>query len=281
MSTLTFDDTHNMVAFLEQPVESDGFHEIINFLSAKQIYYALIVNPIIRTSCIEQFLAKAKANTVNGERQLQAIVDKKRVIIKESSIRSDLQLADAGGIDCLPTATIFEEQARMGAKSTAHNEFSSTMASAIICLATNQKFNFSKYIFDAMISEEAVLGGNRGRNLVFLKDEKSMTVFRYLPLIQLLSGKGCSSKGDCWFKEEGPEVGKEKEIKNYRVIKIKEREDAEMFDIDYLHDDEVIVDMAVGEKQEKSVKINEREVSTSVEDSTALTILVTTADERS
>ncbi|GKD89146.1 hypothetical protein Tco_1364653 [Tanacetum coccineum] len=29
--------------------------------------------------------------------------------------------------------------------------FSSTMASAIICLATNQKFNFSKYIFDNMV----------------------------------------------------------------------------------------------------------------------------------
>ncbi|GJZ17168.1 hypothetical protein Tco_0553291 [Tanacetum coccineum] len=37
------------------------------------------------------------------------------------------------------------------AKTTAWNEFSSTMASAIICLATNQKFNFSKYIFDHMM----------------------------------------------------------------------------------------------------------------------------------
>ncbi|GJR10387.1 putative ribonuclease H-like domain-containing protein [Tanacetum coccineum] len=37
------------------------------------------------------------------------------------------------------------------AKTTAWNEFSSTMASAVICLATNQKFNFSKYIFDNMV----------------------------------------------------------------------------------------------------------------------------------
>ncbi|GJS66653.1 putative ribonuclease H-like domain-containing protein [Tanacetum coccineum] len=56
----------------------------------------------------------AKAKTVNGERQLQALVDKKKVIITETSIRSDLHLEDAGGIDCLPTATIFEELARMG-----------------------------------------------------------------------------------------------------------------------------------------------------------------------
>ncbi|GJR32849.1 hypothetical protein Tco_1109081 [Tanacetum coccineum] len=36
----------------------------------------------------------------------------------------------------------------LSAKSTAWNEFSSSMASLIICLATNQKFNLSKYIFD-------------------------------------------------------------------------------------------------------------------------------------
>ncbi|GKD83018.1 hypothetical protein Tco_1349857 [Tanacetum coccineum] len=55
-----------------------------------------------------------KAKTVNGERQLQALVDKKKVIITETSIRSDLHLEDAGGTDCLPTATTFEELTRMG-----------------------------------------------------------------------------------------------------------------------------------------------------------------------
>ncbi|GJS37633.1 ribonuclease H-like domain-containing protein [Tanacetum coccineum] len=62
-----------------------------------------------------------------------------------------------GSTDCLPNATIYEELTRMGilqslsAKTTAWNEFSSTMASAIIGLATNQKFNFSKYIFESMV----------------------------------------------------------------------------------------------------------------------------------
>ncbi|GJT56787.1 hypothetical protein Tco_0991841 [Tanacetum coccineum] len=183
MSTFTFSDTHNMVAFLEKPAKSDGFHEIIDFLNANQIHYALTVNPTIYTPCIEQFWATAKIKMVNGERQLQALVDKKKVIITETSIRSDLHLEDADGIDCLPTATIFEELTKMGyekpsqkltffkaffspqwkfltyttllrchyAKTTAWNEFSSTMASTIICLATNQKFNLSKYIFDAMV----------------------------------------------------------------------------------------------------------------------------------
>ncbi|GJZ37111.1 copia protein, partial [Tanacetum coccineum] len=82
---------------------------------------------------------------------VEALIDKKKVIITETSIRSDLKLDDAEGTDCLPTATIFVELEIMGAKTISWNEFSSTMASAIICLATNQKFNFSKYIFDNMV----------------------------------------------------------------------------------------------------------------------------------
>ncbi|GKC80030.1 hypothetical protein Tco_1130804 [Tanacetum coccineum] len=62
---------------------------------------------------LELILATAKVKTVNGERQLQALFDKKKVILTETIIRSDLNLEDAGGIDCLPTATIFEELARI------------------------------------------------------------------------------------------------------------------------------------------------------------------------
>ncbi|GJX61437.1 hypothetical protein Tco_0294337 [Tanacetum coccineum] len=95
--------------------------------------------------------ATEKVKTVNGEVQIQALMDKKKVIITETSVRSDLQFKDAKGTECLPNAIIFEQLTLMGAKTTAWNEFSSTMASAVICLATNQKFNFSKYIFDNMV----------------------------------------------------------------------------------------------------------------------------------
>ncbi|GKA84444.1 putative ribonuclease H-like domain-containing protein [Tanacetum coccineum] len=67
---------------------------------------------VTTASCCGQ--ATTKVHTVNGVRQLQALIDKKKVIITESSIRSDLHLDDAEGTDCLPTATIFEELARMG-----------------------------------------------------------------------------------------------------------------------------------------------------------------------
>nr|GEZ58351.1 hypothetical protein [Tanacetum cinerariifolium] len=52
--------------------------------------------------------------TVNGEVQLQALVDGKKVIIIEYTIRRDLQLEDAEGVDCLPNAAIFEQLTLMG-----------------------------------------------------------------------------------------------------------------------------------------------------------------------
>ncbi|GJW01970.1 hypothetical protein Tco_1560826 [Tanacetum coccineum] len=69
MSTLKFAKTQNLVAFLSKPEESDGFKEI--------------------------FWATTKAKTINRECQIQALIDKKKVIITETSIRSDLKLEDA------------------------------------------------------------------------------------------------------------------------------------------------------------------------------------------
>ncbi|GJW64933.1 hypothetical protein Tco_0116817 [Tanacetum coccineum] len=139
MTTLKFADTHNLVAFLAKPTESEGFEQIVDFLNANPIRYALTINPTIYTSCIEQFWATVKGETINGEVQLLALVDGKKIIITESIVRRYLQLEDAEGVDCLPNTT-------------AWNEFSSSMASAIICLATNQKFNFSKYKFENMVN---------------------------------------------------------------------------------------------------------------------------------
>ncbi|GJR63797.1 hypothetical protein Tco_1505959 [Tanacetum coccineum] len=90
MTTLQFAFTHNLVAFLAKPTESEGFEQIVDFLNARTIKYALTVNPTIYTSCIEQFWATVKVKTVNGEQQLQALVDGKKIIITEATVRRDL-----------------------------------------------------------------------------------------------------------------------------------------------------------------------------------------------
>nr|GEU59724.1 hypothetical protein [Tanacetum cinerariifolium] len=144
MSTPTFADTHNIIAFLEKPAESAEFEQIIDFLKSKPIHYVLTVNPTIYVSCVKQFWATAKVKGVNDQEHIQALVDKKKVIITEDNIMSDLCFDDAEGTACLINEAIFDGLTHMGAKTTAWNKFGSTMASTIICLADNQKFNFSK-----------------------------------------------------------------------------------------------------------------------------------------
>ncbi|GJS90088.1 retrovirus-related pol polyprotein from transposon TNT 1-94 [Tanacetum coccineum] len=95
--------------------------------------------------------ASLDRKSTTGEVQLQALVDRQKIIITESTVRRDLQLEYSEGGDCLPNATIFEQLTLMGSKTTVWNKFSSTMTSAIICLATNQKFNFLNYIFESML----------------------------------------------------------------------------------------------------------------------------------
>ncbi|GJR72898.1 hypothetical protein Tco_0085263 [Tanacetum coccineum] len=114
MSDLKFIDTHNLAVFLEKPIESEGVEEIVDFLNANPIKSALNVNPTIYYSCVKQFWDTIKAKMVNREVQLHALVDKKKVIITESTIRRDLQLEVANGVDFLPNAAIFEQLTLMG-----------------------------------------------------------------------------------------------------------------------------------------------------------------------
>ncbi|GJV22051.1 hypothetical protein Tco_1371071 [Tanacetum coccineum] len=121
MADIKFVDTHNLAAFLSKPTKSEGFEQIVDFLNANPIRYVLTINPTIYISCIEQFWSTVKVKTINGEVQLQALMDGKKIIIIESIVRRYLQLEDAEGVDCLPNATIFEQLALMGSKTTAWN----------------------------------------------------------------------------------------------------------------------------------------------------------------
>nr|GEU35105.1 hypothetical protein [Tanacetum cinerariifolium] len=171
-----------MIAYLTKSDASEGFEQIPDFLNASVIQYALTVNPIIYVSCIKQFWSSVSIKKTNDVVRLQALIDRRKVIITEGTVRKALQLDDAESIDCLTNKEIFAELARMGyekpstkltfykaffsaqwkflihiilqcmsAKRIAWNEFSSSMSSAVICLAIGRKFNFSKYIFDSLV----------------------------------------------------------------------------------------------------------------------------------
>nr|GFA56303.1 hypothetical protein [Tanacetum cinerariifolium] len=98
--TLTFDETHNMVAYLIKSDASEGFNQILDFLNGSSIKYALTVNPNIYVSCIKQFWTTVAVKMVNDVIRLQALVDKKKVVVTEATIREALCLDDAEGVEC-------------------------------------------------------------------------------------------------------------------------------------------------------------------------------------
>nr|GEX41475.1 hypothetical protein [Tanacetum cinerariifolium] len=134
LARLQLCDYHNMVAILEKSEHNVDFHPMVDF-------------------------------------------------VKASPLRRNLKLQDEEGISSLPDTELFENLTLMGynislnqmftfqkgqfshqwkylihtimqclsPKSTGFNEFSSNIATAIICLATNRNYNFSKMIFDGLV----------------------------------------------------------------------------------------------------------------------------------
>nr|GEW88045.1 hypothetical protein [Tanacetum cinerariifolium] len=111
-----------MVAYLSKSDASEGFNQILDFLNGSSI-------------------------------KLQALVDKKKVVVTKATIREALRLDDEEGVDCLPNEEIFAELARTGYEKPS-TKLTSSMVSAVICLSLGRKFNFSKYIFDSLVDEE-------------------------------------------------------------------------------------------------------------------------------
>ncbi|GJR48602.1 hypothetical protein Tco_1316705 [Tanacetum coccineum] len=182
MAVLESCPKHNMVAYLEKTDGNAEFHEIIDFLARSSIHNALTVSPVVSTTFVEQFWMSAKSKIINNVRYITAKVAGKPVSISEASIRSDLLFDDANGIDSLPNQAIFDAIQLMGyegdltvltfnkalfspqwrflfhtmnhcisSKSTSWDQIPTNIATAVICLTSNQKYNFSKLIFDGML----------------------------------------------------------------------------------------------------------------------------------
>nr|GFB54442.1 hypothetical protein [Tanacetum cinerariifolium] len=199
-----------MVAILTKSEASEGFDQIIDFQNGSYIKYALTVNPHIYVSCIKQFWNTVTVKQSNDATRLQALVDRKKVVISEAVIKDALCLADAEGVDCLPNEEIFTRLARMG----------SAMASAVIWLSTGRKFNFSKYIFDSLV-----------RNV-----DSSSNFYMYLRFIQLIIqnqlGKGFSGVETPLF--EGMLVAGENVEKDITEERVQDNDDKVAQDLEII-----------------------------------------------
>ncbi|GJY37573.1 hypothetical protein Tco_0423937 [Tanacetum coccineum] len=114
MAKLAFCDYHNMVAILEKTEHNVDFHQIVDFLEASHVRYALMVSPIVYVSHIRQFWSTARVETVNGETNIIAKVNGKQRTVSESSIRRHLKLNDEECISSLPDNELFENLSLMG-----------------------------------------------------------------------------------------------------------------------------------------------------------------------
>nr|GEX07370.1 hypothetical protein [Tanacetum cinerariifolium] len=255
MSSPKFVETHNLVALLKKPIKSEVFKQIIDFLNDNPIKYALTVNHIVYTSCIEQFWATAKKKNVNREAQIQALVDKKKVIIIEASIRRDLRFKDEEGVDCLSNEVIVEQLTLIG-----HNVI------FVICSHTKKVF-------------------------ANMKKEGNDFFGKVTPLFATMMVQAPEDMGE---EEEIKVPSSSSEIPNEEGVPTTSNDplpseitlvddthgrmnEEDMFGVNDLDGDEVVVDVSASKNVEQSVKVVEKEVS-NVDPVTTAGEVVTTAD---
>ncbi|GKA55916.1 putative ribonuclease H-like domain-containing protein [Tanacetum coccineum] len=192
MAALRYRDEHNKVGYLQKPTGSDDYHQILNFLRASHIRSPELGPPAIL-----------------------ATIDETPYTITEDSVRSQLQLADDGGIDDLPIAKIYSGMDNLGyvtegkltfyknkfspqwrflvhtilhclsTKSGSWDQFGSSLAVALICLSDGRKFNWSSYIFKGMVSNI----GNAKKFLMYPRFLQTILGATYATLVAMLSPK--------------------------------------------------------------------------------------------
>nr|GEY30659.1 synaptobrevin, longin-like domain protein [Tanacetum cinerariifolium] len=156
---------------------------MVDFIEASPLRYALTFKPTIYVSHIRQFWSTTRIETTEEGTQILATVDGVLRNVTESSLRRNLKFQDEEGINSFPNTELFENLTLMGynispnqkftfqkgqfshqwkflihtimqclsPKSTGFNEFSSNIATALVCLATNRTYNFLKMIFDGLV----------------------------------------------------------------------------------------------------------------------------------
>nr|GEV75916.1 ribonuclease H-like domain-containing protein [Tanacetum cinerariifolium] len=147
-----------------------------------------------------EFWTTVAVKKVNDITRLQALVDKKKVVVTKATLRDALRLDDVEGVECFPNEEIFEELAIidyekpstkltfykaffssqwkflihtilqcMSAKRTLWSEFSSSMASAVICLSSAQEVG--EGVTDKVLDEGVPAAGVATEGVVSAADD--------------------------------------------------------------------------------------------------------------
>ncbi|GJT53168.1 hypothetical protein Tco_0988222 [Tanacetum coccineum] len=171
-----------MIACVEKTAQNADFYQIIDYLTGCSINYSLLVDPDLIGPWLQQFWTTASLRVINDVPHIRAMVAGKKILISEETIRADLLFDDANGVDCFPKQVIWDTLRDIGyegnlaqltfskplfspqwkylvhvllhclsPKSTSWEQFGTNIASALVGLATNQRFNFSLMILNGML----------------------------------------------------------------------------------------------------------------------------------
>nr|GEW21510.1 uncharacterized mitochondrial protein AtMg00810-like [Tanacetum cinerariifolium] len=115
------DSPFDLVAYLDSDyagasLDRKSTTEECQFLGCRLISWQCKKQTVVATSSTEAeyFWTTAAVKKVNVVIRLQDLVNKKKVVVMEATIRESFHLDDAEGVECLPNEEIFAALARMG-----------------------------------------------------------------------------------------------------------------------------------------------------------------------
>nr|GEU37900.1 putative ribonuclease H-like domain-containing protein [Tanacetum cinerariifolium] len=209
-------------------------------------------------------VATAKVKNVNGEAQIQALVDKKKVIITEASIKRDLWFKDKGGVDYLSNEVIFEQLTLVG-----HNAvfIISSHTKKVFANMKRERKDFSRK--KAKTAKAVEISSLKKRVKKLEKKKKSRTL-GLKRLWKVRTARRIESLTEASLGDQEDASEQRRMIDNIdQDVEITLVDDTqgrlnkeEIFGVNDLDGDEVVVVVTAGENVEQSAKVAKMEVST-------------------
>ncbi|KAJ0796128.1 hypothetical protein HanPI659440_Chr04g0158581 [Helianthus annuus] len=201
---LKFISSHNQVGYLAPPPvkHKQLYTSLMKGLNTCRIVHALRENPVVYESLIRDFWKTANVEIVEGKGAIVAEIQETKVIVTEQMIRDVLRFNDqetdpielpAGTVEAILPRLSYEGKFPPLVKKFVHpywrlllhmfllcmtenrggiDQLNTTQTAALICVITNEPFNYSRYILEAM-----------KRNAIGLRKDKFLMYPRFVQMI--------------------------------------------------------------------------------------------------
>ncbi|KAF5818050.1 hypothetical protein HanXRQr2_Chr02g0060301 [Helianthus annuus] len=201
---LKFISSHNQVGYLAPPPvkHKQLYTSLMKGLNTCRIVHALRENPVVYESLIRDFWKTANVEIIEGKGAIVAEIQETKVIVTEQMIRDVLRFNDherdpielpAGTVEAILPRLSYEGKFPPLVKKFVHpywrlllhmfllcmtenrggiDQLNITQSAALICVITNEPFNYSRYILEAM-----------KRNAIGLRKDKFLMYPRFVQMI--------------------------------------------------------------------------------------------------